>query len=403
MYRWTFLGLLFASAAMSAEPSLTKIDIFEADTGGYKLYRIPGIVVTAKGTILAYCEARKTRGHDWDAIDIALRRSTDGGKTWSPMKIIGKVDGELKKNPVALKVKGVKAEDITYNNPVAIVDRKNGSIHFLFCIEYQRCFYMKSDDDGLTFSKPVEITKTFDDFQKDYAFKVLATGPGHAIQMKNGRLVVPVWLSPGDGANAHDPSVTAVIYSDDHGQTWKRGAIAVPDTDEFSEPNETMIEQLVDGRVMLVVRNHAKPHRKIVVTSPNGATEWSKPKLHDQLLEPICMASLCRLSEKPSRLLFSNPHNLEPRPGQQAVAGRHRDRRNLSIKLSYDEGESWPVSKTLEAGSSGYSDLAVLPDGTVLCLYERWNLEGRPAGSYFLTVARFNLEWLTDGKDKLTK
>ena len=132
-------------------------------------------------------------------------------------------------------------------------------MHFLFCVEYMRCFYMKSDDDGVTFSKPVDITKTFDEFQKDIPWKVLATGPGHAIQMKNGRLVVPVWLSRGEGGSGHSNSVTAVIYSDDQGQTWKRGDIAVPNTSRTPEPNETAVEQLADGRVMLVVRNQGAP------------------------------------------------------------------------------------------------------------------------------------------------
>jgi sialidase-1 len=213
-------------------------------------------------------------------------------------------------------------------------------------------------------------------------------------------------MSTGTGGHAHRPSVTATIYSDDHGRTWQRGDIAVPNTDEWIFPNETVIVELADGRVMLNVRSESKAHRRLVTISPDGATHWSTPKYDQALLEPICMASIIRYSAKPAadkdRIVFANPHNLERADGK-AKEGGSRDRRNLSIKLSYDEGQTWPVSKTLEQGYSAYSDLAVLRDGTILCLYERGRetdaLRKKPSSYAYLTLARFNLEWLTDGRD----
>lgn len=121
------------------------------------------------GTLLAYCEARKGTGSDWSTIDILMRRSTDGGKTWSEPQKIAHVDGPYSKNPAAVAQKLVKPDDVTYNNPVAIADRKTGAVHFLFCMEYMRCYYQRSDDDGRTFSRPVEITATLERFRKDYA------------------------------------------------------------------------------------------------------------------------------------------------------------------------------------------------------------------------------------------
>ena len=220
--------------ATAAEPFLEKVDLFEAGKLGYSLYHIPGIVVTAKGSVLAWCEARK-KGSDWDAIDILLRRSTDDGKTWSEPKRIADVPGPITKNPFALAVKGVRTEDVTYNNPVLIADR-DGSVHCLFCVEYMRCFYMRSSDDGISWSKPTEITSVFENFHSAYDWKVLATGPDHSIQLRTGRLIVPVWLSTGTGGNAHRPSVTATIFSDDQGRTWHAGDIAVPNTDECDQP-----------------------------------------------------------------------------------------------------------------------------------------------------------------------
>ena len=387
------LRLVFAG-----EPILEKTNLFVGGEGGYKVYHIPGIAITAKGTVLAWCEARK-KGSDWDAIDILLRRSTDGGKSWSAAQKIAAVPGAKQKNPAALVLKFVKPEDVTYNNPVLIADR-DGTVHFLFCLEYMRCFYARSTDDGVTWSAPVEITATFEKFRSVYPWKVLATGPDHGIQLKTGRLVVPVWLSTATGNNSHHPSVTATIYSDDQGKTWQAGEIAVPCSDTWIDPNEATVIELADGRVMLNARSESKAHRRLVTISKDGATAWSTPRFDEALLEPICMASLVRFSTAQdggkNRILFSNPDNLTRTDGKEAP-GKFRDRKNLSVKLSYDEGQTWAVNKTVEPGGSMYSDLAVAKDGTIFCIYGRSKKMGF-AGDC-LTLARFNLEWLTDGKD----
>ena len=396
------VSLILAASVAAAEPMLEKTDLFESGKEGYVLYRIPGIVVTAKGTVLAYCEARKSDKGDWGTIDILLRRSTDGGKTFGEGQKIAEVPGPKTKNPVALAQKLADPADVTYNNPVAFVDQQASSgrksvVHFLFCLEYMRCFYIRSDDDGISFTKPVEITATFDKFRPEYDWKVLATGPAHGIQLKSGRLLVLVWLSLATGGHAHRPSVTSTIYSDDHGQTWQRGEIAVPDTAEWIFPNETVACELSDGRVMLNVRSESKTHRRLVTTSPDGATGWTKPKFQEELLEPICMGSLVVYSRArvggQNQLLFANPHNLAREDGKEEP-GKSRDRKNLTIKFSPDDGQTWPLSRSLEPGYSAYSDLAVLPDGTILCFYER-GTAGTPRDRYAaLCLARFNLEWL---------
>ncbi len=392
------LILALCGFIQAAEPFMEKQDLFiVGEDPAYALYHIPGVVVTAKGTVLAWCEARKRAAgvSDWDDIRILLRRSTDEGKTWSTPKSIANVEGPKVKNPFALKMKNVDPNDVTYNNPVLIAD-KDGTVHMLFCLEYERVFYQRSDDDGLTFSQPTEITIAFKDFKKDYDWKVLATGPNHSIQLKTGRLVVPVWLSTGEGGNAHRPSVTATIYSDDQGKTWKAGDIAVPCTDDWINPNETVAIELNDGRVMLNVRSESKAHRRLIVTSPNGATGWSTPRFDEALLEPICMGGIVRYNhEGKSLILFSNPHNLDKAKGK-AEPGKNRDRKNVSVKISRDEAKTWPVNKLIEDGPSMYSDIAVTPKGTILCFYGRsGDSQGVAAfAGGRLTVARFNLEWL---------
>ncbi len=336
----TALLLAPLAALHAAEHVIEKQDLFTVgDNPAYNIYHIPGIVVTAKGSVLAWCEARKGGG-DWSDIRILLRRSTDDGKTWSAPQSIADVAGPKTKNPVALRLKDVDTTQVTYNNPVLIAD-KDGTVHMLYCLEYERAFYQRSEDDGISWSKPVEITPAFDAFKKHYGWKVLATGPNHSIQLKTGRLVVPVWLSTSEGGNAHRPSVAATIFSDDQGKTWKPGDIAVPCTDEWINPSETVAIELNDGRVMLNVRSESKMHRRLVTIGPDGASGWSTPKFDEALLEPICMAGIVRYQHAgKSLIVFSNPHNLEGGREGKPNSGKSRDRRNLSIKISHDEGQT---------------------------------------------------------------
>lgn len=361
---------------------LEKIPVFQAGDQGIAMYRIPGMVVTAKGTVLAYCEARKDSRADWGEIEVHLRRSFDGGKTWEPVQHIAHLGERMPGNPHK-PVGGEKEQ--TVNNPVAIVDREKGMIHFLYCINYARCFYMSSTDDGATFSAPVEITKTFEGFRKTCDWKVLATGPGHGIQLRRGRLCVPIWLAYGE-TGAHSPSMCGTIYSDDHGQSWSAGEVAVQNTEEFRNPNECVITELSDGRVMLNARSVSNASRRIVTISPDGASHWAPPRFDEALVEPVCMGSLIRIpGGAGQRVLFCNPHNLKvDAAGKEVPAGRG-ERRNLSLKLSEDDGKKWSAPICIEQGIGAYSDLAVLTDELVLCLYERKDQ---------ITLGRVPMKWL---------
>ncbi len=375
------LGFLVGSTAHADGQGLEKKTLFAANTSGVHLYRIPGIVVTAKGTVLAYCEARRASKADWGEIEIHLRRSSDFGRTWSNATQIAHMGERIEGN--THRQDGGEHEQ-TVNNPVAIVDHQKGTIEFLYCVNYAQCFSMRSSDDGLTWSQPTEITKSLEPFRKSYDWKVIATGPGHGVQLASGRLVVPIWLAYGSTGD-HKPSAAATIYSDDHGLTWQAGEIAVPNQGQYGNPNETTIAILADGRVMLVSRNVSPPNRKLVTTSADGASGWSQPVFHDQLWEPICMASIVAHSSSPSTLLFSCPRSLAVNQDGAEIPGGRGARRNLSIQRSNDDGATWPIIKTLDAGPSAYSDLAVLSDGTVLCFYETDSK---------IVVARFGLEWL---------
>jgi sialidase-1 len=391
----TLTFLLCANSIVVATPFLEKTNLYEEGKDGFACYRIPGLVVTAKGSVLAYCEARKYSSADEGEIEIHLRRSTDGGRTWSPNQQIAHMGPRLQLHGLAASAKYKQPpqgqpETQTVNNPVAIAGR-DGIIHFIYCIEYQRAFYMRSKDDGVTWSKPVEITPVFEQYRSQLDWQRVATGPGHAIQLHTGRLAVPFWMST---TNKHTAlhGAAGVIYSDDNGATWHGSEIAL------SGGNEANLAELADERVFITARNSDPHDRRMVAWSPDGATGWSPPEFIDDLLEPRCMAGMVSDTvtnkTKKSLLLFSSPNTT-----------RHdnQGRENVTVKVSEDGGRTWPVARLLQPGPGAYSDLAVLPDETILCFYECGTSEGtlkhhRPWAYAQLTLARFNLEWLASGR-----
>jgi sialidase-1 len=153
---------------------------------------------------------------------------------------------------------------------------------------------------------------------------------------------------------------------------------------------------------MLNIRTESPELRRAVAYSADGATGWTVPVFDEQLYEPICMGSIERVTEQPAydrnRIIFVNPDSRHVPKKSTSWAG---SRENLSIKLSYDEGETWAVDKVLDSSFSGYSDLAVGPDKTMYCFYERGGIGDSAFQPRRLTLARFNLAWLTDGRDAI--
>jgi sialidase-1 len=177
------------------------------------------------------------------------------------------------------------------------------------------------------------------------------------------------------GYNSH------VIISDDHGNSWRIGGVIQP------QVNECQVVELADGLLMINMRNYNRTvSTRAIAISKDGGDSWSKVTYDPVLVEPICQASFLRYTITPegdrNRLLFSDP----------ACTDKRRD---MTVRLSYDEGRSWPISKVLYAGPSAYCCLAVLPDADIGCLYEA----GEKHTYEKIVFARFSLEWLTEGKD----
>ena len=324
--------------------------IFKSGTEGYDTYRIPALAVSKAGTILAFAEGRRNSKSDTGDIDILLKRSDDNGKTWKNIQVVWDDEGN------------------TCGNPAPVVDIETGTI-FLFStwnngkdpekniidetsIDTRRIFVIKSTDDGLSWSKPEEITKDV----KEANWTWYATGPCQGIQIRNGqykgRLLIPC-----DHIESQTKKYFShVIYSDDNGKTWRLGGSTPADM-----VNECTLAELADGKIMLNMRNYSQSerYRKTSVSEDGGIT-WSALRTDPVLSEPICQGSLHRYSfsnEGKSRLLFLNPSDTEKR-------------KNMTLRLSNDDGTSWSWSLVLHPGPAAYSDVIKLADGNIGCFYE---------------------------------
>ncbi len=368
--------------------------LFEARTGGYRIYRVPGIIATEQGTVLATAEARPGSGGDWDHNDLIMRRSEDGGLSWKEPRVVVSHE-DYGPGPISNFVMIADREMIPDVEKTSDTQR----VHALFCHDYARIFHTVSNDQGDTWSRPVEITECAIPLRKQFAWRVIATGPGHGLRLNNGRFIVSLWMSTGEGTEfgkgklGHRPSAVSLLYSDDGGGSWNPGDIVVcHDQDDIINPSETVPVELSDGTVLFNIRSESRRSRRIVCVSEDGVSGWSAPRYDEALLEPVCMASILQLKEKGAEgrklIIFVNPDNLE------------NDRKRLTVKLSADDCESWSVSRVLEAGPSGYSDLAQGPDGTILCIHED-QIVDRMCDHRYITVRRFDLDWIR-GHAKVT-
>lgn len=355
---------------------IEQTNLFTHGQDGYHTYRIPALIVSAQGTILAFCEGRKHGRGDAGEIDIVLKRSSDGGQTWSEMQLVVSEDG------------------MTCGNPCPVVDRSTGTIWLPFCKNLaegdenlitqgkapRTVWITHSTDDGMTWVEPTEITADV----KNPSWTWYATGPCHGIQLTSGRLLIPCDHIIGVHFDRQrDPYHSHVIYSDDGGGSWQVGGIVNEGT------NECAVVQTGDDAVYINCRNYRGAKRRAYAWSHDDGESFSRFAYDETLIEPICQASLVRFTDEmrhgKNRVLFANPASIA--------------RERMTVRLSYDECKTWSVSKLLHPGPAAYSDLAVAPELTLSCLYER----GDEHPYEHLTLARFNLEWLTDGRDGLAQ
>lgn len=355
---------LKGTGCFAAEPE--RVDVFVAGADGYHTFRIPAVIVAPKsGDLLAFCEGRKTGRGDHGDLDLVLKRSTDGGRTWGPLEVVYEEGGDAK---------------VTIGNPCPVVDAATQTIWLPFCRDNDDVLITHSTDGGRTWSPPTEITADV----KRPEWGWYATGPGVGIQLSQGihrgRLVIP--CDHREKIDGRDVMHSHVFYSDDHGKTWTLGGSVAMHTDECQ------VVELSDGTLLINMRNYwgrtakqpEKGGMRAVARSRDGGATWGPLEFDRTLIEPVCQASLLRdpmtEGDKPL-LLFSNP---------ASTTARHR----LTLRASVDEGRTWFAERVLHAGPAAYSCLTVLPDGAIGCLYEA----GEEHAYEKLVFARIPRNWL---------
>ncbi|GAB6989701.1 sialidase family protein [Paenibacillus pini] len=332
--------------------------LFDTSDGkGYGQYRIPSIVVTANGTVLVAAEGRQ--GGDQTPTDILLKRSTDGGAKFSESVVLSPG----------------KSQGYADMNPMLLAENTGSNVHLLWSRwKWGNCQYFirTSNDNGLTWGETRDITSVLSAYtnpSNPYYFANLSgagMGPGHGIQLKNGTLVVPIYMTTANWTN----STVATIYSSDGGATWNAGS-KVPNPAGFNKIHENMMVQLSDGSLMTNMRNPGSTYR--AVSTSSGVTGvWSTPHSDQVLIDPVNEASIQRYDA--STILFTN-------------AASTSSRTHMTIRMSSDNGATWFSSKEIYSGTNGYSDIGVAPDKMIYVLYEK------PASTK-ISLARFNKAWI---------
>ena len=343
-----------------SQPQRMGVSLRTGGNDGVHTYRIPGLATTNAGTLIAVYDIRHRGGGDLPGhIDVGMSRSTNGGRTWQPMQVIMDMGDDPK-----WRYDGI-------GDPAVLVDKTTGTIWVAATWSHGnrswigsqpgmephqtgQLMLVRSDDDGVTWSQPINITRQV----KRPEWSFILQGPGKGITMQDGTIVF--------AAQYQDPPAkrrlphSTIIYSKDHGETWQVGSGAFDDT------TEAQVVELEPGVLMLNCRYNRKSARVVMTSSDMGQTWQPHPTTQRALIEPrACMASLIDVDAELGKdagnwLLFSNPDSL---------SGRH----HMTIKASSDQGQTWPKQHRLlldEGRGGGYSCLSMIDDQTVGILYE---------------------------------
>jgi len=367
-------------ASLSQAADFHPVTVFEAGQGGYNVYRIPALIKAANGDLLAFCEARL--GGDASEIDLVMKRSTDDGKSWSSLQVVQESDDFRSLFPAG-------SPPITVGNPAPVVDLLDeehpGRIWMPFTLENDRVFVIFSDDHGANWSERREITKTV----KLPGWGWYATGPVHSIQLQHGshrgRLVVPADHRVGEPGADRGVNGAQAVISDDHGKTWRLGAVDDNYEDGLNS-NETTVVELNDGRLYFNTRDQngrAAGSRGSAISTDGGDSFVIDRKLPEPVFRPVgpvldppvVQCALLRVLSK----INGDTRNLIVFSGPDENGPTGKGRSDIRLRYSTDEAVTWHDGPLLHTGPAAYSDLVMTRAGQLGVIFEAGDVPGKNA------------------------
>lgn len=366
---------LLCCCSFSSQASDSLSVVFKSGEAGYHTFRIPAIIRTPDQSLLAFCEGRVNNAGDYGTIKIVMRRSMDAGKTWSPIQVVAAMGNLQVGNPAPV----VDQTDPAFPKGRIFLFYNTGDHHENEVRKgngLREVWYITSTDNGLNWSAPVNITTQVHrplqsnrnssyQFQEDW--RSYANTPGHAIQFQQGRYRGRIFIAANHSAgvpqNQFEDYTAHGFYSDDHGKTFRLTSSLT-----IKGSNESIATELSNGNLMMNSRNQKGDIRaRIVSISSDGGQNWDTSYFDTQLPDPVNQASLLTIGRKKGKaiLAFSN-----------AASTTRRD--SLTLRISWDEGKTWPYSQLIDASPknfkgdyTAYSDLVYINKRTVGVLYER--------------------------------
>lgn len=373
----TLSAALLLGSCTGSSTAPESVLLFANNSEGSKFYRIPAIATAVDGSVVVAADKRiEAMGDLPNKIDVVAKRSEDNGKSWSETITIARHEG-----------------DCGYGDPALVLDAQSGDLLCIFAsgegmhtstpqkqIEVN---VARSSDHGKTWSQPNRITpyiygaECADTLSQGWYGVFVASG--HATQLRDGTLLFVIAARKGEAGLP--PLSNYVCTSDDGGYTWRLLPAEVD-----ADGDESKVVELADGSWLMSIRNRHKGLRKYALSHDRGAS-WTQPQLWQGLIEPGCNGDIVRYTAEAdgfsrNRLLHSIPYDSV-------------ERQNVSVLMSYDEGKTWPVRKTIWEELSGYSSLTVLRDGSIGLATE---VGGWDYG-FDIWFTRITPEWLTDGAD----
>ncbi len=360
------LLIFFGFLAIQNLKAENRYILFKSGDCGYNTYRIPAVAVCGNGDILVFAEARKHSASDSGAIDLVMRRSQDRGKTWSPIQIVADGKGNTCGNPAPVVLKDSNELLLIYN--WALSDDTEQKILQKKAKDQRRTFVIRSSDNGLRWSEPMDITTQVKTPMQTW----FATGPSGVIQIEggrfDGRIVCPVATAVGF---PHRYMATS-FYSDDGGYNWSRGEFVNCDG-----TNESQIAQLDSDTLCINMRlqtlnsdGSRKSLNRLISISKDGGKTWQNVLSDKELIEPICQGAFISFKYNGERkVAFSNPADTKKRKNMTL---RLSDANGYieAYKCGFEKSKVWEKSISVDKGYSGYSDLDCIKDEDIIIVYE---------------------------------